>query len=164
MRHIISWTLLFIAALILQSTLVPVIGIGAIQPDLPLIFLFIFSIRWGVMPGLYVGFLLGLAQDVYSPAILGQHALAKTVTGFFIGLFNERLMRTDVVTKIVLVVLAFFIHDILIDLVVVAKKSGTVRTMMIELAVQTLPRILYSLVFVVVYYIWDTYRHPSSHR
>ncbi len=158
---IVKWVFLFVAALILQTTLVPAISIGGVEPDLIIVALFLLSIRYGIVPGLYAGFLIGLGQDLYSPSILGQNALAKTVTGFFIGLFNERFMRTDPLVKIVILVLSFVVHDTIFQLALIAKTDGSAAQLASELLTQTLPRAIYSSVIASLAYLWDYFVKPS---
>jgi rod shape-determining protein MreD len=157
----VKWTVVFLAALILQTTLVPVIGIAGVKPDLVIIALFLLSIKFGVLPGLYAGFLIGLGQDLYSPSILGQNALAKTVTGFFIGLFNERFMRTDPLMKIIILMLSFLVHDAVFTLALIVKTESGIAQLIPELFSQTLPRTIYSAVIASLIYLWDHIVKPS---
>jgi rod shape-determining protein MreD len=87
-KNVFKWVVLFIGAFILQTTLIPSLSIMGIKPDLLVLVLFMMAIKTGIMPAIYIGFFLGLAQDLYSPSILGQCALAKTCSGFFASLFN----------------------------------------------------------------------------
>ncbi|MFP4417959.1 MAG: rod shape-determining protein MreD [Fibrobacterota bacterium] len=157
----LKWFGLFVLFLVLQTTFVPVIGVGGIKPDLLVLGLFLLAIRTGVMPGLYVGFLLGLGQDIYSPSILGQNALSKTVMGFFVGLFNERFMRTDPVLKLIILFLAFILHDTVFTIVLVVKTEADMSILPTELITRTLPRALYSSFFAALIYLWDYFVNPS---
>ena len=139
---------------VLQSTLVPHIAIMSVKPDLLLLALFFLSTRAGVMPGVYVGFFLGLGQDLFSPSLLGQNALAMSVTGAICGLFNERVMRLDPIMRAVLLLGAFFVNDIIIMLVHIAKADGSMSTIFMELLVVTLPRAVYTLVFSAIPFVW----------
>ena len=103
-KTIVKWIGLFFVVFVLQTTLAPAISIYSIKPDLLLIALFMLAIKTGALPALYIGFFLGLAQDIYSPVILGQNALAKTLAGFFAGLFYDKVMRRDPFFQAVLLV------------------------------------------------------------
>jgi rod shape-determining protein MreD len=92
---ILKWAGWFLLCAILQSTLVDNIAVFGIKPDLLMLVLFNMSVAYGIMPGVYVGFFIGLGQDLFSPGLLGQNALAMSAAGFFSGLFNERVMRLD---------------------------------------------------------------------
>jgi rod shape-determining protein MreD len=141
----VKWVLAFMVSLILQTSFIPVVSIAGIKPDLLLITLFFFSIKYGVMPGIFVGFFLGLGQDLFSPSLLGQNALTKTVAGALIGLFNERTMRSDPLIKSALLLVAFVIHDALFLIVQVVKLGNPVSTIFFGMVFHTLPRAVYSI-------------------
>jgi len=161
---IFKWFLAIAICLVLQTTLVRVISIASIAPDFLMIVLFLLAIRGGVMPGIYVGFLLGLGQDLYTPALLGQAALAKTVTGFFIGLFNERVMRTDPLMKLIILALSFFIHDLIFTVVTMIKIDASFALVFSELLTRTLPRALYSSVIAALFYAYTVFIKPTLNR
>ncbi len=161
MRTVVQWVIFFLGALALQGTLMPLIGINDIQPDIVFILLFIFALRHGVMAATWVGFAVGLCQDVYSPAVIGQHALCKSVSGFFFGLFNERVMSTDPLTKLLILLIAFGIHDILFSLTDILKYGAPLGTELFELVVRTLPRAAYSIAVAALYFGWEHIRRPS---
>lgn len=107
---------LVILALILQLTLVRIISIGAIKPDLVMVVLVGVSLRYGNLVGLYCGFLVGLVQDVYSIDTLGANILAKCLVGYAVGLFDERVLKIMPVTKVVFLALAFAVHEVVFAL------------------------------------------------
>jgi len=159
-----TWLVAFAVTLILQTSFVPVISIAGIKPDLLLVALFFFSIRYGVMPGIFVGFFLGLGQDLYSPSLLGQNAFAATVTGALTGLFNERMMRTDPLIKAVLLLVAFIVHDALFLIVQVIRLGDPVSAIFSGLVLHTLPRAIYSIAFASLWYVWDVMVKPLARK
>lgn len=158
---ILKWLGLFVLFFILQTTFVPIISIGGVKPDLLILGLFLLAIRTGVMPGLYVGFLLGLGKDLYSPSILGQNALSNTIMGFFVGLFNERFMRTDPILKIVILLLGIILHDTIFTIVLIVKTEADMSMLAPELITRSLPRALYTAFFAALIYLWDYFIKPS---
>lgn len=161
---ILRWTALFFLSLAVQATLMPVVAIRGITPDLPLVVLFFFSLRFGILPGLYTGFLVGLCQDLYAPTVLGQLALAKTVTGFVMGIFNERVMRTDPLIKALLLVVVIAGHDAIFSLVDVIKHDIGAAAAFLPILTHSIPRALYSLVVVGLVYVWQQFAGPSLFR
>jgi rod shape-determining protein MreD len=157
----VKWFIAFLVALILQSSFVPTISLGNVKPDLLVIVLFFFSLRYGVMPGIFVGFFLGLGQDLFSPSLLGQNALAKTLTGAFIGLFNERVMRTDPLIKTVLLIVVFVAHDAVFLAVQMVKLGSSPGSLFSGLFFQTLPRALYSVAVAALFYLWEMIPKPT---
>jgi rod shape-determining protein MreD len=135
-------------------------AIWGVKPDLLMILLFFFSIRYGSMPGLFVGFFLGLAQDLYSPSLLGQNALTKTVMGACIGLFNEKTMRTDAFVKTIILFVMFLIHDSLFSLILIIKNTHHFSIVLPDLVLKTVPRAFYSVIIAAAFYVWEMF--PKS--
>ncbi|MGL1934671.1 MAG: rod shape-determining protein MreD [Fibrobacterales bacterium] len=101
-----------LGVLILQSTLLELLSINDVKPDLTIIFLVYISLLFGPVAGVFTGFLLGIIQDIYSYEFLGAHALIKSAIGYFVGLFEEELISLDYITKVIILVFVFFLHDI----------------------------------------------------
>lgn len=82
--------ILFFPLLLLQSTLVPLISIVSVIPDLILILLVYFTLRMGQIHGTVLGFIYGFLLDMITGNILGSAMIAKTLSGFVTGYFyNE---------------------------------------------------------------------------
>lgn len=162
--RIVKWVCVIAFALVLQSTIVRKVALFGVEPDLTIVALFLLALKHGVLQGLYVGFIVGLTQDLYSPSILGQLALAKTLIGFFVGLFNEKVMRTDPVMKAVLLLLAFVLHDAVFLTAQVVKTAESAAIIPTRLAMDTLPRAAYSLVVVLLVYIGSLVMKPAGRR
>jgi rod shape-determining protein MreD len=156
----IRWLLLFLGCLAAQATLVPVIGVRGVQPDLVLMALFAFALRFGVLPSIYVGFAVGLCQDLYAPAILGQNALANSLMAAGVGMFNQRVMSLDPPVRMLLLLIAFVAHDAVFGLSEAVKTGGPLVPVALELLVRTIPRALYSVVIAWLLYLWERYRAP----
>ncbi|HEX7510791.1 MAG TPA: rod shape-determining protein MreD [Chitinivibrionales bacterium] len=160
----LKWPLLFIGCFLLQTSFVPAIAVFGIKPDLLMIILFFFSIRYGIMPGLLMGFFIGLTQDLYTPAILGQNALTKTIVGACIGLFNEKVMRTDPFVKSIILFVMFLVNDALFTLVLVVKNNTHISGLLLDLAMKTIPRALYSVVLAALFYAWEFFPKSSGRK
>ncbi len=70
---------------LVQSTVVPLFGIGGVSPDLPVVLVILLALRRGSEAGCLLGFALGLAQDAVAGGPLGLQALSKAVIGFVAG-------------------------------------------------------------------------------
>lgn len=82
--------ILFFPLLILQSTIVPLISIVGVIPDLILILLVYFTLRLGQIHGTILGFIYGFLLDMITGNIFGSAMIAKTMSGFVAGYFyNE---------------------------------------------------------------------------
>jgi rod shape-determining protein MreD len=160
-RAIFKWSALFIVSFTLQTTLIPVLTVFGIRPDLLMVALFLLAVRTGQMTAIWVGFFLGLSQDLYTPSVLGQNALSKAVAGFFAGFFNERVMRLDPLVQMVLLFLMFCIHDTLFYLIQAAKNGGGGNVIVQGLLTSAAPRAVYSMLFAILPYIKERF-FPSS--
>jgi rod shape-determining protein MreD len=164
MTTLLKWAGIFLLCFVLQTTLVPAIGIFGISPDLLMVALFFLARKAGPFGATWVGFFLGLAEDLFSPSILGQNALSRTAAGFFAGLFNERVMRVDLVFQLVLLLVAFLIHDALYYTVQLLKTtSAGTGGILHEILGSSMPRALYSMLFALVPSIKNLL-YPSASR
>ncbi|MBD3343588.1 MAG: rod shape-determining protein MreD [Chitinivibrionales bacterium] len=160
MSTILKWIAVFILCIILQSTLMHSISIRGVIPDITFIALFLLAINHGPLAGLYAGFLLGVSQDLYSPSILGQNALAKTIIGSLMGLFNEKMMRTEPLLRMVILFIAFFVHDSIFSIASIIKNSAPLSMLFNELISETLPRSIYSMLLLSLVYVWSYFLKP----
>jgi rod shape-determining protein MreD len=151
----LRWAGLILFVFILQTTIVPVIAIFGVKPDLILLVLVFFAFKTDVIPAVFTGFILGLAQDFYSPEVLGLNALVKSLAGFIAGFFNEKVMRIDPIFQLALLFLIFIIHDAVYLLVHVLKSGASFQMIGTELLTATLPRTLYSLFFALIPILWE---------
>ena len=70
---------------LVQCTVVPVVGVGGVVPDVPVVLTVLLALRYGPEAGCLTGFALGLAQDAVAGGPLGLHALSKALIGFAAG-------------------------------------------------------------------------------
>lgn len=88
LNYLIS-ILIFIPVLIIQTTVIPLISIGEVVPDLILILLVYYSITEGQIYGTILGFVYGFCFDLVTGSLLGSTMIAKTVAGFIAGYFSS---------------------------------------------------------------------------
>ena len=106
MAHDRTTNLLYIViiglvALLLQAFFVPIIEIGVWRPDIVLLAVIYIGYRYGVIPGILSGFILGLIQDSMSPLPLGTTSFVNSLIGFVAGqirqfklAYNARILTT----------------------------------------------------------------------
>lgn len=82
-------------------------GRAAWVPDMLVVALAFWSVHQPLRIGVGAAFVFGLAMDVQQGALLGQHALAYTVLGFFAVFMHRRLLWFDVPTQAVQVLPLF---------------------------------------------------------
>jgi rod shape-determining protein MreD len=156
--YLFKWFIAVCICLILQTAFVPAIAVAGITPDLVYIVLFVFALEAGMLGGTFAGFVIGLGLDLYSP-VLGQHALAKSITGFLIGIFNERFMRTDLLIKMVILGGSMLVNDSIFTAVTIVKTGQPITVLFAELAMRSLPRALYTILFAALYYMRENFMH-----
>jgi rod shape-determining protein MreD len=85
--------IILIPIVIIQLTVIPLISIEEIAPDLLLIALVYYSISYGQLFGTSAGAVYGLIFDLTTGSLIGSSMLAKTVAGFTAGYFSSEASR-----------------------------------------------------------------------
>ena len=163
--EIVKWVVAILGAMILQTTIVPLIGIFGIRPDLVILALFFLSVRFGMMAGIWAGFMIGLMQDVYAPSqMVGQAALAGTIIGAFFGFFNDRTMRIDAPMKAVIIFSGILVHEIIFHSAQLLRLGQGLSSLPMTLITRSLPSALYSIFISAAIYFYMTAIRPNLRR
>jgi rod shape-determining protein MreD len=149
---------ILLGALLLQQTLVSWLAIGAVRPDLVLIALTAVALRHGPVAGLYAGLLIGLVQDVYAVETLGANVLAKGLVGYALGFFEEKVMKVMAATRVVLLAVALFVHDVLF-LIAAGHRGGFFWDALLW---RSLPSAVYTLVLGALVFYFATGFKPRE--
>jgi rod shape-determining protein MreD len=80
--------------LLIQTTVIPLLAIDIVIPDLILILLVYYSITQGQIYGSVLGFIYGFLIDIITGTTLGSAMIAKTLAGFTAGYFSSE-NKTD---------------------------------------------------------------------
>jgi len=83
----------FIPVVIIQLTVIPLISIQGVVPNLILIAVVYFSIANGQIIGTVTGASYGLVFDLISGSLVGSNMLSNTVAGFIAGYFSGETKR-----------------------------------------------------------------------
>jgi len=105
-------SIFFIVAIIIQSTIIDLIKIKDIKPDLVLLLLIHYGVKKPQYYTTILGFFSGFIQDLIGGSFLGLFALAKTVSGFFINYFQRIGKFKEVHSYILVLILTCILHDI----------------------------------------------------
>lgn len=89
--YIVFTCMVFLGAMVVQTSLLRYVSIGGVRPDLVLIIVVYLGLVRGPDAGSLSGFVFGLFEDAYSGGLLGANALIKTLLGFACGLLGKRL-------------------------------------------------------------------------
>ncbi len=103
----------------LQLTLVPLLSVDFIAPDLIIIFLVYLTLKNGQLYGTFFGFIFGFLFDLISGGLLGSSMFAKTLSAFVAGFFYKDKKIEDslnVFTLSVVVLISSFINAVFYSL------------------------------------------------
>ncbi len=85
--------------LVFQATLLQIVSIGPVRPDLVLLLVIFFALYNEAQRGMYCGIILGLGVDILSAGILGINCLIFGGIGLFSGFLAERVYKNHFLTK-----------------------------------------------------------------
>jgi rod shape-determining protein MreD len=114
MKRHIGYALKAVVLLLLQASLVDMLSMKGIAPDLLLIFIVYLAVREGQMYVLPWGFALGLVLDLSTGTVLGLSALSKSAAAFTAGYFysdNKISMTLSTYRFLLLVFLTAAVHN-----------------------------------------------------
>jgi len=153
--------LLFFPLLIIQTTIVPLVAINGVIPDLIIILLVFYTLKMGQMHGTILGFTYGLLFDLITGGLLGSSMLSKTITGFITGYFyNEN--KKDIYLKSLIfpliVLLASTIDSFILSFFSTIDLNTSITTFFIEQGI--LPGI-YTAVFSIIVIVFYPRRSSS---
>jgi len=77
----------FFPVLLIQITIIPLVSISGVAPDLILIILVYYSVTRGQLYGTALGAFYGILVDLITGSLLGSSMLSKTLAGFTAGYF-----------------------------------------------------------------------------
>jgi rod shape-determining protein MreD len=95
MIRFVRLSLLLIAIVLVQTTILPYLRISGVVTDLGLVATAAVAYREGPETGAIFGFAAGLSMDLFLQTPLGLSALAYALTGFLIGILQGGLLRSS---------------------------------------------------------------------
>ena len=100
----VAFTLIiFLCAMIIQTSILHFFTIGGVKPDLILIIVVYLGLVKGSDVGCLSGFFFGLVEDAYSMMYRGANAFTKTILGFICGLGGKRLYTQSLFSHVLCV-------------------------------------------------------------
>ncbi len=85
---------------VLQAVFGQRLALFGIQPGLLKLAVFLFALRSGALPGVWLGFSVGFLLDLYGQGRLGCFAFSWTLTTYLVGLLDEREVYTSMMTRL----------------------------------------------------------------
>ncbi|MBO4267202.1 MAG: rod shape-determining protein MreD [Lachnospiraceae bacterium] len=99
----ITMLLLILIAYLLQSTMIRILPMGGVAPNLLIILTSCFGFMRGKKEGLFIGFVSGLIMDVLFGNIIGFYALVYMIIGYLNGFFSSIFYPEDIKLPMVLI-------------------------------------------------------------
>ena len=105
--NVIQMIILGLLAILIQAFFIPLIEVGVWRPDVILLAVLYIGYRYGVIPGVLTGFVLGVIQDALSPLPLGMSSLANSIIGFSAGQVRQLklAMNARILASVILILL-----------------------------------------------------------
>ena len=96
----------FFAVLLIQITVIPLIAVAGIIPDLVLITLVYYSISRDQFYGTVLGASYGFFIDLITGSLLGSSMLSKTIAGFTAGYFSTEINISTYIFSLIVFICA----------------------------------------------------------
>lgn len=145
MKIFLCWTMLSVALYVLETSFLPLVFYRGTGPDLLLLMTVSFAFLKGKRLGAFMGFLLGLFEDLASGGFLGMNAFSNMLMGFGCGIFSNRVLRDIFVLPIaaacVSTVSVFLLYEIVLLLL------GYGFYPLAHLKLRLLPMLFYNMIF-----------------
>jgi rod shape-determining protein MreD len=102
-----------VAALVVHGLLTRLLGDPSMRVDLGLVAVVWTALRYGRVPGLFSGALVGLGQDALGGGIIGLAGLSKCVCGFLTGIVGTQFIVTQTIPRFLVFVGATALNALL---------------------------------------------------
>jgi rod shape-determining protein MreD len=102
-RRIVSWTVVVVSALVLQSTVFAQITLGGTKPDLVYLVTIVLAFLEGPASGAMAGFAGGMAEDFLLNLPKGITALTLTLVGYVVGTIRQYVVSPSPVLPVLVV-------------------------------------------------------------
>lgn len=142
--------LTILGTFIIQTSILPALSIGQIKPNLMLIVIASYSFMLGDCPGIFIGCLGGVVQDIFYGQILGLSGIIYALIGYLCGKFKKLLYVEDLSFPLLMIavsdLLYGFINYVFLFLV---RNRLYLRTFFRTVV---LPEMLYTVLLAIVIY------------
>src|SRR6266542_3231306 len=103
MRRALSWTVVVLTALVLQSTLFSQVTLAGVKPELVYLVTIVLAFLEGPASGAVAGFAGGMAQDFLLNQPKGITALTLTLVGYAVGMLRQYIATPSAFLPVLLV-------------------------------------------------------------
>ena len=128
---------------------VQAIFFNQIKPDLIIVLICSYSLKYGQVRGMTYGALSGLLIDTVCGFILGPHTLSKAITGFLIGTVKDHLFHWNIYINTLVVAVCSVFNVLCVYLIFETFSSVSFANRPLEISVM---EIIYTLIASLVFY------------
>ncbi|MCP4723741.1 MAG: rod shape-determining protein MreD [bacterium] len=153
----VKWSIGFLAVIIFQITVLQYISINVsqdirVKPDLVLLLIFFFGLRFSQIHSTFTGFAGGLVLDILSGGIIGLNALTKTISGFITG-YMPREYKIKQLSQFCLFLFSIcIIHDVIFNIIYVINSQLSFWRIFL---LYSLPSSVYTVFIGGIIYYWN---------
>jgi len=112
LRYLIIALSLFVS-LVLESTLLEELKVAGVKPDLLLIFVVFWALFHGKVNGAKMGFIFGLAEDLFVSKFIGLNILCKMTVGYLVGMMERKFFKENFLVPAFTLFFATFVNNFL---------------------------------------------------
>ncbi len=105
--------LVAVLAVVAQTTLVPVLNVAGVAPDLVFLLVIFIALRRQTTLGLWMAFGLGLLQDVAGGGLLGQNALVLLGVAYLAMYLRRKFFQENLVSQVLVLLLFTLLQQFL---------------------------------------------------
>ena len=106
MKNGLIWGGFLFAALLLQSTILPLLAYNGVYGDLLLMIVVLASLHLGKKQGAMIGFSAGLLEDLVSGTFFGINTFTKLLLGYLFGLAERKVFKENIVLPVIAAIVA----------------------------------------------------------
>ena len=100
--------LILLSLIVIQLVLIPLISISNVEPNIVLIYLILYSLKYGQQLGMLLAFFIGFMFDIASGGLMGSGMFSFTLASFIAGYFYKEEF-SDVLQNVKSFILIIFI-------------------------------------------------------
>ena len=110
----ITMLILILIGYLIESTMLRILPIGGVAPNLLIILTSCFGFMRGKNDGMFIGFISGLVIDILFGSVIGFYALIYMVIGYLNGFFASIFYPEDIKLPMVLITSSELIYCFLV--------------------------------------------------
>ena len=101
---ILMWLFGMLLSVSLQSTVIPALSAGGVQPDFVMVVVVLAALTGGRETGVLCGVFGGLLQDLLSVGPFGVHTLTKMTLGLLMGFYERKVNQGNLLLPMMAIV------------------------------------------------------------